>query len=131
MFTLAQIKAAHAKVRSGADFPAYIRDIKQLGVSYYETFVADGSTSYYGAGDYKASAPARYGAIDIAGECNVPSFLAALQAHQQGKTDFPTFVTMSAAMGILKWTVSTEAMTCTYHDKSGRQILVEKIPEVI
>lgn len=50
MFTVAEIKAAHSKVKSGADFPAYIQDIKRLGVTYYETFVTDGHTDFYGAG---------------------------------------------------------------------------------
>ncbi|MGB4398918.1 MAG: DUF1398 family protein [Daejeonella sp.] len=36
MFTAEQIKAAHSKVKSGADFPAYIQDIKALGVTGYE-----------------------------------------------------------------------------------------------
>ncbi|MGF7024877.1 MULTISPECIES: DUF1398 domain-containing protein [Sphingobacterium] len=31
MFTIEQIEAAHSNVKSGADFPAYIRDIKKLG----------------------------------------------------------------------------------------------------
>jgi hypothetical protein len=42
MFTVEQIKTAHGKVKSGADFPAYIQDIKKLGVTSYETFVTDG-----------------------------------------------------------------------------------------
>ena len=54
MFTVEQIKAAHSKVKSGAEFPAYIKDIKSLGVTYYETFVTDGHTDYYGANGYKA-----------------------------------------------------------------------------
>ncbi len=29
MFTVEQIKTAHSKVKSGADFPAYIQDIKK------------------------------------------------------------------------------------------------------
>ena len=32
MFTVEQIKAAHSKVKSGADFPAYIQEIKALGL---------------------------------------------------------------------------------------------------
>ncbi len=28
MFTVEQIKAAHSKVKSGADFPSYIKEIK-------------------------------------------------------------------------------------------------------
>ena len=32
MFTAEQIITAHSKVKSGADFPNYIKDIKALGV---------------------------------------------------------------------------------------------------
>ncbi len=32
MFTIEQIKEAHAKVKSGADFPNYIHDLIILGV---------------------------------------------------------------------------------------------------
>lgn len=34
MFTAEQLKAAHSQVKSGADFPAYIQDIRKLGVTY-------------------------------------------------------------------------------------------------
>ena len=39
MFTAEQIKAAHSKVKSGADFPGYIKEIKALGVTHYEAYV--------------------------------------------------------------------------------------------
>lgn len=42
MFTEAQIKHAHSKVQSGADFPAYIQEIISLGVISYDVYVADG-----------------------------------------------------------------------------------------
>jgi Protein of unknown function (DUF1398) len=51
MFTVEQIKAAHSKVKSGADFPNYIHEIKELGVIYYEAFVIDGHTDFYGEND--------------------------------------------------------------------------------
>ena len=41
MFTLEQIKSAHSKVKSGADFPNYVQDIIKLGVIFYETHVSD------------------------------------------------------------------------------------------
>lgn len=34
-FTVAQLKTAHGKVKSGADFPSYIQEIKALGVTHY------------------------------------------------------------------------------------------------
>lgn len=42
MFTLDQIREAHAKVKSGADFPHYIQDLIVLGVQKYDIFVHDG-----------------------------------------------------------------------------------------
>ncbi len=129
MFTVEQIKAAHGKVKSGADFPAYIQDIKKLGVTQYETFVTDGHTDYYGAHDYKTTSPARYAPLAIADECNKEQFTSDLKEHQQGKTDYLTFIGMSAKMGIEKWAVWMDKMTCTYYDKAGNEILVEQIPQ--
>jgi len=128
MFTVEQIKTAHSKVKSGADFPAYIREIKSLGVTFYETFVTDGHTDYYGANDYKTSTATRYEALVITSNCDIEEFKSALKAHQQGKTDYPTFIGMSAKLGIEKWAVCMDEMTCTYFDKEGDKVLTEEIP---
>jgi uncharacterized protein YbcV (DUF1398 family) len=45
-----------------------------------------------------------------------------------GKTDYLTFCNDCAKSGIEKWIVRLEEMTCTYYDKAGNDILVEKIP---
>jgi uncharacterized protein YbcV (DUF1398 family) len=129
MFTIEQIKAAHSKVKSGADFPAYIREIKQLGVLGYETFVSDGHTHYFGADNFRANAPAKYSEQTISETANVEQFKADLKEHQQGKTDFLTFIKMCATFGIEKWIVSLNKMTCTYYDKAGNEILIETIPQ--
>ena len=129
MFTIEQIKAAHSKVRSGADFPAYIQDIKKLGVIHYETFVMDGHTDYFGMNDYKTSSVAGYDALTIAETPNTEQFKADLKEHQQGKTDYPTFIKGCATSGIEKWVVCMDKMTCTYYDQAGNKILVEPIPQ--
>jgi len=129
MFTVEQIKAAHSKVKSGADFPAYIKEVKQLGVTYYETFVSDGHTDYYGAHHFKTTAPAKYAILTIAETIHAEQFKTDLKEHQQGKTDYLTFIAMCAAFGIWKWEVNMEKMTCTYYDKAGNEILVEAIPQ--
>ena len=128
MFTVEQIKAAHSKVISGADFPAYIKEIKQLGVTHYETFVVDGHTDYFGDKNYKTSSIARYNVLDIAETSQFETFKAGLKAHQQGKTDYLTFCRDCAKSGIEKWTVRMDKMTCTYFDKAGNEILVESVP---
>ncbi|WP_447636224.1 DUF1398 domain-containing protein [Flavobacterium microcysteis] len=128
MFTEAQIKQAHSKVKSGADFPAYIQEIKSLGITYYEVYVADGHSEYHGASDYKITTTAKYENLSIADSCDIASFKAGLKAHQQGQTDYITFITMSAECGVEKWEVDTKNMSCTYYDKTGNEILVEQIP---
>ena len=129
MFTVEQIKAAHSKVKSGADFPAYIREIKTLGVTHYETYVTDGHIDYHGANDHTAKVPAKYEPLVIADTPDGVQFRKELVAHQQGKTDFLTFIKMCATFGIEKWAINISRMTCTYYDKTGKEILVEAIPQ--
>lgn len=128
MFTTEQIKAAHSKVKSGADFPAYILDIKALGVTGYEAYVSDGHIDYHGTGDYTAKVPAKYHPLIISETTDQERFKEGLKAHQQGRTDFPTFVKMCAETGIEKWQVSMKEMICTYFDIAGNVVLVERIP---
>jgi len=127
MFTVEQIKAAHSKVKSGADFPAYIQDLKKIGVVRYETFVSDGHTDYYGIENYKTSSTASYALLKIAEIPNAMQFELDLKSHQQGQTNYPTFCNDCARSGIEKWQVNLEEMKCTYFDKKGKRILEERI----
>lgn len=129
MFTVEQIKSAHSKVKSGADFPSYIQEIKALGITHYEAYVTDGHIDYHGANEYTAKVPAKYDALYIADTSSAGQFKAELLAHQQGKTDFLTFIKMCATYGVKKWEISMAKMTCTYYDKAGNKILVEEIPQ--
>ena len=127
MFTVEQLQSAHSIVKSGADFPAYIKEIKSLGVTKYQTYVSDGHTNYHGANNYIANVPAKYETVDIADSVNEDVFKAELKAHQQGKTDFLTFIKMCASTGIEKWEINMENMTCTYYNKAGNALLIEQI----
>ncbi len=128
MFTLQQIKAAHSKVKSGADFPAYIQDIQKLGVTYYETFVSSGHSDYHGENSYKIQSGPGYAELTIAAASDPETFKAELKAHQQGKTGYMAFCEACARTGIEKWCTCLETMTCTYYDLAGNKILTEEIP---
>lgn len=128
MFTVEEIKAAHGKVKSGADFPSYIKEIKSLGVTHYEAYVTDGHIDYHGANDYTAKVPAKYEPLVIADTSKSEEFKTELKAHQQGKTNFLTFIKMCATFGVEKWAICMNNMTCTYYDKAGKEILIEEIP---
>ncbi|WP_343632796.1 DUF1398 domain-containing protein [Fluviicola sp.] len=129
MFTADQIKEAHSKVKSGADFPSYIREIKTMGVTHYESYVSDGHIDYHGVNNHTAKVPAKYEPLNIAANPDPEQFKADLKAHQQGKTDYPAFCKDCAKSGIEKWVVSMAQMTCTYFDKAGNELLTEQIPQ--
>lgn len=128
MFTVAQIKAAHSKVKTGADFPQYIQDIKTLGVTAFETWVIDSHTVYFGNSDFQTQSQSMYENLSIAVNSDKEKFRHCLKIHQKGETDYITFCKDCAETGIEKWYVNLEKMTCTYFDKEGEEILIEKIP---
>ena len=128
MFTIEQIKAAHSKVKSGSDYPHYVQDLIKLGVTGYETYVADGNTFYEGTNGYKITSGTKYGTLKISDESNKDQLIVYLKTHQQGKSDYHTFCIQCAESGIEKWVVDFLKMTCSYCDRTGAEILVEKIP---
>lgn len=129
MFTIEQIADAHKKVKTGADFPAYIAALKSLGVAFFTTWVEDGRTEYRAADDKNLISAAEYERLPIAGLSDKELFVYRLRLHQQGGTDYPTFCSDAATSGVEKWVVDLVQMTCTYYDQSGEEVWVEQIPE--
>ena len=83
MFTPEQLKAAHAKVKTGANYPQYVQDIIQLGVTGYQTYVANGNTFYEGTDNYKIQSGAKYAELKINDISNKEQFLSDIKAHQR------------------------------------------------
>ncbi|WP_434576203.1 DUF1398 domain-containing protein [Riemerella anatipestifer] len=129
MFTIEQIENAHEKVRSGEDFPKYIQEIKSMGVVGFETWVKDSHTRYFGKNEYMIKSNPKYEGLIISEDVNIEEFKVRLKAHQQGKTDYFTFCKDCSETGIERWVVNLDAMSCTYFDKVGNEILVEQIPD--
>jgi len=130
MFTLEQIKTAHAKVKSGADFPAYIKEIAALGVFRYTTYVTDSHTDYFNQAGQQITSEGKYFPLIIADNSDASQFKKDLKEHQQGKTDYLTFCKDCARSGVERWVVEMHKMTCSYYDLSGAELLVETIPSV-
>lgn len=130
MFTLEQILSAHSKIKSGPDFPRFIKEIGELGVARYETFVKDGHTDYYDSLANTISSRPRYSELDISGAPDHDTFRSRLLLHQRGQASYPQFCSDAASSGVFKWIVNLAGMTCTYIDALGHIILTEEIPEV-
>ena len=129
MFSIQQIKEAHSKVKSGADFPRLVQDFIQLGITHYDSYVIDGHKKYFGENNYQVESDAMYEQLEVASESDTTQFKHYLKIHQQGETDYPTFCKHAAETGVEKWIVDTNEMTCTYYDKAGNIMVAEKIPE--
>ena len=128
MFTIDELKKAHVKVKSGAEYPAYVREIIQMGVTGYETYVENGNTIYFGADNYRIESGPKYEALAVSRKPDKEVFKRDLKSHQEGRTNFPRFCADAAHAGVEKWVVDMTAMTCTYLDKNGKMIFVESIP---
>lgn len=127
MFDLNEIKTAYAKVKSGADFPAYIQDLKKMGVKKYITYVKDGHTQYSGENNFQIKSEREYSKLTVANISDKERFKHFLKSHQRGQTDFTTFCNNSAQSGVEKWIVDIEMMTCIYYAKSKEIMLEETI----
>lgn len=130
MFTLTQIEMAHSKVMSGADFPKYIQEIKKLGVLYFETWVIDSHTVYFGINNFELASSPQYQSFIVSSRCDPEQFKYYLLLHQQGQTDYITFCKHCAETGIEKWVMNLEVMNCTYYDSKGNEVLGEDVPGV-
>ncbi len=128
MFTVQQIEDAHSKVKSGADFPKYIQEIKALGVEGFETWVNDSHTTYFGKDNFQTSSLPQYEELALSDQVQKDKFVQKLKSHQKGETDYYTFCKDCAENGIEKWIVDLDKMTCIYFDVNNNEILVEKIP---
>lgn len=129
MFTLQQMKAAHAKVKSGKDFPAYVQEIKRIGLLYYDFMVKDGRTVYHGVNGFQINSDPIYEEKSISVQGAPAAVRHIIAEHQQGKSDFLTFCKLVADAGVEKWVVDTRAMMCTYYDLEGNSMVAEPIPD--
>lgn len=130
MFTIEDIELAHNKIKSGADFPKYIQEIKKMGVTEFETWVSDSHTNYFGKNEFRTSSKPKYETLAIANKSDKDQFSNYLKIHQKGETDYFTFCKHCAETGIEKWIANLSKMTCIYYDMAGNEILIEKVPSL-
>jgi uncharacterized protein YbcV (DUF1398 family) len=127
MFTVEQIELSHSKVKSGAQFPKYIQEIKEIGVTTFETWVTDSHTKYFCKNEFQTKSKPKYDWMTISKKSDINKFNQYLKMHKKGETDYVTFCKHCAETGIEKWIVDLDKMTCTYYDKAQNEILTENV----
>jgi uncharacterized protein YbcV (DUF1398 family) len=131
MFTIENIQAAESKIKTGADFPQFIKEIKEMGVKRNDVYVSNGLSIYFDDEDNAQQiSPDEYPVLIINDESSTGKLAHALKIHQQGETDYFTFCKQAADAGVEKWVTDLEEMTCTYLDSEGNELIKENIPAV-
>jgi len=128
MFTITQIQDASKKVKSGADFPRLVQELKAMGITHYENQVVDGRTRYFGTGSFVVNGVAKYPSLPVNDKGSAEKLKHALSIHQQGQTDYLTFCRHAAEAGVEKWITHMLDMTVTYFDKDNNKLVAEPIP---
>ena len=128
MFTKEQIQEASSKVKSGADYPRLVQDLKKMGILKYDHFVTDGSNIYYGADNFSLKTEHDQEPIPINNTSSADKLKHTIKIHQAGQTDYPTFCLQAADAGVEKWVSDLAKMTVSYVDKAGQTLVEEAIP---
>lgn len=129
MFTIQDIKTAESKIKTGADFPQFIREIKALGVVRNDVYVSKGLAVYFDDENHTEEAsPDQYPDLVINEESSSEKLTHALKIHQRGETDYFTFCKQAADAGVEKWIIDLEEMTVVYLDTEGNELIKEHIP---
>jgi len=127
MFTIEEIQEAEQKIKTGADFPTFIAELKAMGVERNDVYVMNGMAIYFGKDEHTAESAPAYETLLIEEQSSVEELKDALKIHQRGETDYQTFCRQAAAAGVEKWITDLKEMTVTYLDTAGNELVVEHI----
>ena len=127
MFTLEQINDAHDRLGNAATLAAYLRELNSIGVECFTSYLCDGHSEFFASGGHSLESPAAHEQLTVADASNRERFIEHLHLHSEQKTSYVEMSKGLADSGIEKWTMDTTALTVTYYDKAGNEMLLEKI----
>ncbi|WP_160680068.1 DUF1398 family protein [Clostridium sp. C8-1-8] len=130
MFTKEKIEAAHNKVKSGEDFPKYVKEIKGMGIKSHEVVLSDGIWIFKGTDEQVIQINTEMKNLRVSEQSSIEKFKQILYKHQKGETDYSTFCIEASEAGVERWVSNFDDMTVTYFDLYGNPIDVEKIHSV-
>ena len=108
-------------------WPTMSAALAAIGVVRYDSFVSDGHSEYVGHDAHRVVSSAVHDELTVAESSDREAFLDHLKHHERGETSYLEMSRGLADSGIEKWTVDTAAMTMTFYDRFGDDVLVEQI----
>lgn len=117
------------KMSANGNFSVLVQSYLEYGIVRFQTCASTAKTIYFD-GDGNSV----YDEADIfnfkIGELNIDKFRSHLLDHQQGLTDFPTWLKLTAENGIAYWIVDLVVKQCVYYDIDDNQVHIEIIPGI-
>jgi uncharacterized protein YbcV (DUF1398 family) len=127
VINLAQIDEIHGRLGSQETLADYVRALRSIGVTRYDSFVRDGHSEFVDAGGGTVVTPAVHSPLEISAVVDAGAARLHLDRHARGETGYLEMSHGLAASGIDRWTVDTAAMTMAFRDGNGNACIVEAI----
>lgn len=127
MVTLAQIEDVHDRLGSRESLGAYVRELREIGVSGYDSFLSDGRTEFSCSDGTTLTSGVHHEALAVVAEPDHAAIHDALAKAQRGDSSYLEMSKELADAGLERWSVDTVALTMTYVDIAGRHVLVEQL----
>lgn len=115
------------KLNANGNFPKLVKSYQEYGIVKFQTCASTAKTMYFDQTENFVYDETDFFSFKI-GEVNIEKFKADLIAHQQGETDFPTWLELTASSGVAYWIVDLNTKTCVYYDLANNQLYTEMIP---
>lgn len=127
MFTLKQIDDIHDRLGSQDTLVQYLRALNAIGVERSDSFIDDGHSEHFGKGGETVVTPPAHEVLTIAETSSRDGLVEHLALHSQGRTSYLEMSKGLAQSGVEKWSFDTSALTITYYDKAGNELLAESV----
>jgi uncharacterized protein YbcV (DUF1398 family) len=127
MFTIEQIHDIHDRLGTMERFPDYVRALTAIGVERYDSYLSDGRSEYFAEDGRSVVSAAVHEVLPVNDASDHEKVVEHLGLHELGRTSYLEMSKGLADSGVEKWTVDTNAMTLTYVDKQGRELVTEAI----
>lgn len=114
------------KQQANGNFEKLVKAYQAYGLSKFQTCASTAKTMYFDQEDNVVYDREDFFNFPI-GKLNIGDFKQGLIDHQQGKTDFPTWLELTAGAGIGYWIVDLCDKTCVYYDLDNNPVYTEMI----
>ncbi|WP_433157981.1 DUF1398 domain-containing protein [Kribbella sp. CA-247076] len=127
MFTLEEIDEIHERLGNASTLAAYLEALRGIGVTSSDTYLTDGRTTYFGDGGHQVTSEPTHDVFPIAAVGDKVAMAEGLRRHEEEGTSYVEVSRALADAGVEKWTFDTRALTITYYDRAGSELLSERL----